>query len=194
VMRLRAGRRPARACWSTTRTTRRGGRAGRHGHADAGGAAAGGRHAPGDRRDEDLREVGRLCATFDHVIIKEDEYRRGARAGRHRGAAARRAARGRLADGAARRSTTRRRGGRADVPAAHRHAGWCWRPPPAPPSPARDSIVDSRTPRRSPDRREPQVDRYPVSSRLVRALALSDGCESALLTPDPPRPGSSRAT
>jgi cyanophycin synthetase len=33
--------------------------------------------APGDRRDEDLREVGRLCAPFDHVIIKEDHDRRG---------------------------------------------------------------------------------------------------------------------
>ncbi len=33
--------------------------------------------APGDRRDEDLREVGRLCAGLDHVIVKEDEDRRG---------------------------------------------------------------------------------------------------------------------
>ena len=32
---------------------------------------------PGDRRDEDLREVGRLCAAFDAVIVKEDEDRRG---------------------------------------------------------------------------------------------------------------------
>jgi cyanophycin synthetase len=32
---------------------------------------------PGDRRDEDLREVGRLCAAFDGVIVKEDEDRRG---------------------------------------------------------------------------------------------------------------------
>ncbi|HWJ22164.1 MAG TPA: cyanophycin synthetase [Gemmatimonadaceae bacterium] len=33
--------------------------------------------APGDRRDEDLRALGRLCATLDHVIVKEDENRRG---------------------------------------------------------------------------------------------------------------------
>ncbi|MDF1505489.1 cyanophycin synthetase [Roseisolibacter sp. H3M3-2] len=33
--------------------------------------------APGDRRDEDLREVGRLCASFDAVILKEDDDRRG---------------------------------------------------------------------------------------------------------------------
>ncbi|HEX2723878.1 MAG TPA: cyanophycin synthetase [Gemmatimonadaceae bacterium] len=33
--------------------------------------------APGDRRDEDIREVGRLAATLDHVIIKEDHDRRG---------------------------------------------------------------------------------------------------------------------
>ena len=32
---------------------------------------------PGDRRDEDIREVGRLCARFDHVILKEDADRRG---------------------------------------------------------------------------------------------------------------------
>ncbi|HEY0972493.1 MAG TPA: cyanophycin synthetase [Gemmatimonadales bacterium] len=33
---------------------------------------------PGDRRDEDIREVGRLCApAFDRVIVKEDEDRRG---------------------------------------------------------------------------------------------------------------------
>jgi len=32
---------------------------------------------PGDRRDEDLRAVGRLCAPLDHVIVKEDDDRRG---------------------------------------------------------------------------------------------------------------------
>jgi cyanophycin synthetase len=32
---------------------------------------------PGDRRDEDIREAGRLCARFDRVIIKEDANRRG---------------------------------------------------------------------------------------------------------------------
>ena len=33
--------------------------------------------APGDRRDEDLRAVGRLSAGLDHVIVKEDQHRRG---------------------------------------------------------------------------------------------------------------------
>jgi cyanophycin synthetase len=33
--------------------------------------------APGDRRDEDIRALGRLAATLDHVIIKEDSDRRG---------------------------------------------------------------------------------------------------------------------
>ena len=33
--------------------------------------------APGDRRDEDLHELGRLCAALDHVVIKEDIDRRG---------------------------------------------------------------------------------------------------------------------
>lgn len=33
--------------------------------------------APGDRRDEDLRNVGRLSVGLDHVIVKEDSYRRG---------------------------------------------------------------------------------------------------------------------
>lgn len=34
--------------------------------------------APGDRRDDDIRAVGRLCApAFDRVIVKEDEDRRG---------------------------------------------------------------------------------------------------------------------
>ncbi len=32
---------------------------------------------PGDRRDEDIRDAGRLCALFDRVIIKEDIDRRG---------------------------------------------------------------------------------------------------------------------
>jgi cyanophycin synthetase len=33
--------------------------------------------APGDRRDEDIREVGRLSAGLDHVIVKEDYDLRG---------------------------------------------------------------------------------------------------------------------
>jgi cyanophycin synthetase len=33
--------------------------------------------APGDRRDEDLRAVGRIAADLDYVIVKEDEERRG---------------------------------------------------------------------------------------------------------------------
>ncbi|MGK2962615.1 MAG: glutamate ligase domain-containing protein, partial [Gemmatimonadaceae bacterium] len=33
--------------------------------------------APGDRRDEDLLTVGRLAATLDHVIVRDDKYRRG---------------------------------------------------------------------------------------------------------------------
>jgi len=32
---------------------------------------------PGDRRDDDIRGAGRLCARFDKVIIKEDTDRRG---------------------------------------------------------------------------------------------------------------------
>jgi cyanophycin synthetase len=32
---------------------------------------------PGDRRDEDIREVGRLCGCLDRVILKEDDDRRG---------------------------------------------------------------------------------------------------------------------
>jgi cyanophycin synthetase len=32
---------------------------------------------PGDRRDDDIREAGRLCAGFDRMIIKEDIDRRG---------------------------------------------------------------------------------------------------------------------
>jgi cyanophycin synthetase len=32
---------------------------------------------PGDRRDDDIRTAGRLCAGFDNVIIKEDVDRRG---------------------------------------------------------------------------------------------------------------------
>src|SRR4051812_42012268 len=32
---------------------------------------------PGDRRDDDIREAGQLCAKFDRVIIKEDVDRRG---------------------------------------------------------------------------------------------------------------------
>jgi cyanophycin synthetase len=33
--------------------------------------------APGDRRDDDLRTVGRLASCLDHVIVKEDTFRRG---------------------------------------------------------------------------------------------------------------------
>jgi cyanophycin synthetase len=36
---------------------------------------------PGDRRDEDLREVGRRCGALDYVILKEDADRRGRTAG-----------------------------------------------------------------------------------------------------------------
>ena len=36
---------------------------------------------PGDRRDDDLREIGRLAAPFDYVIVKEDSDRRGRREG-----------------------------------------------------------------------------------------------------------------
>jgi cyanophycin synthetase len=32
---------------------------------------------PGDRRDEDIRRAGELCAAFDHVILKEDDDLRG---------------------------------------------------------------------------------------------------------------------
>ncbi|HEU4748935.1 MAG TPA: cyanophycin synthetase [Gemmatimonadaceae bacterium] len=38
--------------------------------------------APGDRRDEDLRIIGRLAACLDHVIVKEDTFRRGREPGR----------------------------------------------------------------------------------------------------------------
>jgi cyanophycin synthetase len=33
--------------------------------------------APGDRRDDDLRAVGRLASGLDYVIVKEDQERRG---------------------------------------------------------------------------------------------------------------------
>jgi cyanophycin synthetase len=33
--------------------------------------------APGDRRDEDLLTVGRITAQLDHVIVRDDKYRRG---------------------------------------------------------------------------------------------------------------------
>src|SRR5688572_26530242 len=33
--------------------------------------------APGDRRDDDIRELGRLAASLDHVIVKEDNDLRG---------------------------------------------------------------------------------------------------------------------
>jgi cyanophycin synthetase len=37
--------------------------------------------APGDRRDEDIRGLGRLCARLDRVIVKEDTDTRGRPAG-----------------------------------------------------------------------------------------------------------------
>src|SRR3954462_15262827 len=37
--------------------------------------------APGDRRDDDLRMVGRLASCLDYVVVKEDDYRRGREAG-----------------------------------------------------------------------------------------------------------------
>jgi cyanophycin synthetase len=37
--------------------------------------------APGDRRDEDIRAVGRLAGSLDHLIVKEDEDRRGRETG-----------------------------------------------------------------------------------------------------------------
>ncbi|HUF28546.1 MAG TPA: cyanophycin synthetase [Gemmatimonadaceae bacterium] len=37
--------------------------------------------APGDRRDEDLRAIGRVAAVLDRFIVKEDDDRRGRRAG-----------------------------------------------------------------------------------------------------------------
>jgi cyanophycin synthetase len=37
--------------------------------------------APGDRRDEDLRNVGRIAACLDYVVLKEDKERRGRDAG-----------------------------------------------------------------------------------------------------------------
>jgi cyanophycin synthetase len=33
--------------------------------------------APGDRRDVDLHELGKLCAALDYVIVKEDRDLRG---------------------------------------------------------------------------------------------------------------------
>ena len=33
--------------------------------------------APGDRRDDDIRQLGRICAPLDHVIVREDVDRRG---------------------------------------------------------------------------------------------------------------------
>jgi cyanophycin synthetase len=33
--------------------------------------------APGDRRDDDIRAVGRLAGSLDHVVVKEDDDRRG---------------------------------------------------------------------------------------------------------------------
>jgi cyanophycin synthetase len=38
--------------------------------------------APGDRRDEDLRIVGRLASALDYVIVKEDTFRRGREPGK----------------------------------------------------------------------------------------------------------------
>jgi cyanophycin synthetase len=37
--------------------------------------------APGDRRDEDIRAVGRLAGSLDHVVVKEDDDRRGRQRG-----------------------------------------------------------------------------------------------------------------
>ncbi|HVH11993.1 MAG TPA: hypothetical protein VM759_03020, partial [Longimicrobium sp.] len=37
--------------------------------------------SPGDRRDEDIRGLGRLCAGLDRVIVKEDRDLRGRAAG-----------------------------------------------------------------------------------------------------------------
>jgi cyanophycin synthetase len=37
--------------------------------------------APGDRRDEDLRTIGRLAARLDSAIVREDKYRRGREVG-----------------------------------------------------------------------------------------------------------------
>ncbi|HYJ81139.1 MAG TPA: cyanophycin synthetase, partial [Longimicrobiaceae bacterium] len=37
--------------------------------------------APGDRRDEDIRAVGRAAARLDYVIVKEDNDRRGREVG-----------------------------------------------------------------------------------------------------------------
>jgi cyanophycin synthetase len=37
--------------------------------------------APGDRRDDDIRALGRVCAVLDRVIVKEDHDRRGRAAG-----------------------------------------------------------------------------------------------------------------
>jgi cyanophycin synthetase len=37
--------------------------------------------APGDRRDEDIRAVGRLAGDLDYLIVKEDDDRRGRRPG-----------------------------------------------------------------------------------------------------------------
>ncbi|HST61052.1 MAG TPA: cyanophycin synthetase, partial [Longimicrobium sp.] len=37
--------------------------------------------APGDRRDEDIRAVGRMCGTLDLAIVKEDDDLRGRRPG-----------------------------------------------------------------------------------------------------------------
>src|SRR5206468_12522093 len=36
---------------------------------------------PGDRRDEDIRNAGRLAAKFDYLILREDTDRRGREAG-----------------------------------------------------------------------------------------------------------------
>jgi cyanophycin synthetase len=36
---------------------------------------------PGDRRDDDIRKVGRLCGNLDYVILKEDSDRRGRQSG-----------------------------------------------------------------------------------------------------------------
>ncbi|MBE2186351.1 MAG: cyanophycin synthetase [Rhodothermales bacterium] len=47
-------------------------------HMDAHGQKIGVLSAPGDRRDEDIRNLGRLCASaFDRMILKTDDHTRG---------------------------------------------------------------------------------------------------------------------
>ena len=71
----------------------------------------------GDRRDEDMRELGRVAARyFDEVIVREDRNTRGRKRGRDRGADPRGRRARRCAGGARagqRRGGARRDGGRA---------------------------------------------------------------------------------